>query len=49
MKFNIDSFESLKAELLKAAASKQLDKRSVYDCDHMLFSKEITKRSDLLA
>jgi predicted nucleotidyltransferase component of viral defense system len=38
-KFNINSSESLKAELLKAAAAKQLDKRTAYDCDHMLFFK----------
>ena len=38
-KFSFDSPESLKTELLKAANSKQLDKRSVYDCDHMLFFK----------
>jgi predicted nucleotidyltransferase component of viral defense system len=38
-KYGIDTPAKLKTALLEAANSKQLDKRTVYDCDHMLFSK----------
>lgn len=38
-RFNINTPQELKNELLNAANAKQLEKRQVYDCDHMLFFK----------
>jgi len=48
-KYNIDSPEKLKIELLNASNSKQLDKRTVYDCDHMLFSKNDNQKIKLFS
>jgi predicted nucleotidyltransferase component of viral defense system len=48
-KFSINSPETLKAELLKAASSKQLDKRTIYDCDHMLFFKNDNQKIKLFS
>ncbi len=38
-RYNINTPQELKIELLNAASSKKLDKRQFYDCEHMLFFK----------
>ncbi len=38
-KFQIDTPEKLKTELIKAAENKKLSTRTAYDCEHMLFFK----------
>ncbi len=40
VKLNIDNIKQLKESLLKAANEKNLKNRKVFDCEHMLFSKD---------
>jgi len=48
-RYNIDSSEKLKTELLIAAENKHLEKKSVYDCDHMLFYKNDNQKIRLFS
>ena len=43
-KFNINTPKKLKEAIIKAAKIKKLDKRSYYDCEHMLFYKKDTDK-----